>query len=159
VSARLAAYLAERAVAHAPERFKRFAERGLSLHEATARRRVLLVGEAAHLFSPFGARGMNSGFADAAAAADAIAAAMSSPLPEAARAAIERFAAVRHDAAEFNRAAARSALAHMEATDPRIRVKRRVAAALAPRFERAGRWLDEAPYGPRGGRRGRQGRY
>jgi 3-(3-hydroxy-phenyl)propionate hydroxylase len=122
-------------------------------------RRVLLVGEAAHLFSPFGARGMNSGFADAAAAADAIAAALSSPLPGAARAAIERFAADRHGAAEHNRAAARSALAHMEATDPRIRVKRRVAAALAPRFERAGRWLDEAPYGPRGGRRGRQGRY
>ncbi|MGW4139397.1 FAD-dependent monooxygenase, partial [Streptomyces mirabilis] len=36
-------------------------------------RRVLLVGEAAHLFPPFGARGMNSGIADAAAAARAIA--------------------------------------------------------------------------------------
>lgn len=35
-------------------------------------RRVLLVGEAAHLFPPFGARGMNSGIADAAAAAEAI---------------------------------------------------------------------------------------
>ena len=34
-------------------------------------RRVLLVGEAAHLFAPFGARGMNSGIADAAAAATA----------------------------------------------------------------------------------------
>ena len=29
------------------------------------RHRVLLVGEAAHLFPPFGARGMNSGIADA----------------------------------------------------------------------------------------------
>lgn len=37
-------------------------------------RRVLLVGEAAHLFPPFGARGMNSGIADAAAAAEAVAA-------------------------------------------------------------------------------------
>ncbi|HZD69218.1 MAG TPA: FAD-dependent monooxygenase [Actinomycetes bacterium] len=122
-------------------------------------RRALLLGEAAHLFSPFGARGMNSGFADAAAAAGAIRAALDSPDRTAARAAIERFAADRHDAAEHNRAAARSALAHMEATDPRIRVKRRIAAALAPRVERAGRWLDEAPYGPRGGRRGKQGRY
>ncbi len=122
-------------------------------------RRVLLVGEAAHLFSPFGARGMNSGFADAAVAASAIWTALGSRGREAARAAIERFAADRHDAAEYNRAAARSALAHMEGKDPRIRVKRRIAAALAPRIERAGRWLDEAPYGPRGGRRGRQGRY
>ena len=35
--------------------------------------RVLLVGEAAHLFAPFGARGMNSGIADAASAAEAVA--------------------------------------------------------------------------------------
>ena len=34
--------------------------------------RVLLVGEAAHLFAPFGARGMNSGVADADAAATAV---------------------------------------------------------------------------------------
>ena len=33
-------------------------------------RRVLLVGEAAHLFPPFGARGMNSAFADAVAACE-----------------------------------------------------------------------------------------
>jgi 3-(3-hydroxy-phenyl)propionate hydroxylase len=122
-------------------------------------RRALLVGEAAHLFSPFGARGMNSGFADAVAAAGAIGAALGSPDQGAARAAIEHFAADRRDAAEHNRAAARSALAHMEASDPRIRIKRRIAAALAPRVERAGRWLDEAPYGPRGGRRGMRGRY
>ncbi len=40
---------------------------------ADPERRVLLVGEAAHLFPPFGARGMNSAFADAVAAATAVA--------------------------------------------------------------------------------------
>jgi 3-(3-hydroxy-phenyl)propionate hydroxylase len=47
----------------------------------------------------------------------------------------------------------------MEAKDARTRVKRRIAAALAPRLQQAGRWLDEAPYGPRAGRRGKPGRY
>jgi flavin-dependent dehydrogenase len=47
VSSRLSAYLESRALPSAPARFKRFAERGLSLHEPTARPRVLLVGEAA----------------------------------------------------------------------------------------------------------------
>ena len=41
-----------------------------------ATRRVLLVGEAAHLFAPFGARGMNSGVADADRAAEAVSAAL-----------------------------------------------------------------------------------
>ena len=39
-------------------------------------RRVLLVGEAAHLFAPFGARGLNSGIPDAIVAARAIRAAL-----------------------------------------------------------------------------------
>ncbi|HZD00028.1 MAG TPA: FAD-dependent monooxygenase [Actinomycetes bacterium] len=120
-------------------------------------RRVLLVGEAAHLYAPFGARGMNSGIADAASAAAAIRAALDSP--QAARAAVEHFAADRRDAAEHNRAAARSALAHMQARDFRTRAMRRIAAAIAPHVERAGKWLDTAPYGPRAGRRGKQGRY
>jgi 3-(3-hydroxy-phenyl)propionate hydroxylase len=115
-----------------------------------AERRVLLVGEAAHLFAPFGARGMNSGIADAAAAAAAISAG-----PEA----IEHFAAERHQAAEYNRAAAGAALRHMQARDPGIRLKRRLAAAVAPWVNRAGRWLDTAPYGPRTGRSGKTGRY
>ena len=42
------------------------------------RGRVLLTGEAAHLFAPFGARGMNSGIPDADAAAGAVAAALAS---------------------------------------------------------------------------------
>jgi 3-(3-hydroxy-phenyl)propionate hydroxylase len=122
-------------------------------------RRVLLAGEAAHLFSPFGARGMNSGIADAASAAAAIRVALDSPDPKVARGAIEQFATDRRDAAEHNRAAARSALAHMQAKDLRTRLKRRIAAAIAPRVARAGQWLDTAPYGPRGGREGKEGRY
>jgi 3-(3-hydroxy-phenyl)propionate hydroxylase len=122
-------------------------------------RRVLLVGEAAHLFSPFGARGMNSGFADAASAAAAIRAALDSPSERDARAAVERFANDRRGAAEYNRAAARDALAHMQAKDLRTRIKRRIAAALAPHLQRAGQWLDTVPYGPRAGRPGKEGRY
>jgi 3-(3-hydroxy-phenyl)propionate hydroxylase len=120
-------------------------------------RRVLLIGEAAHLFSPFGARGMNSGFADAAAAAAAICTALDNP-PDA-HAAIEYFAADRREAAEYNRTAARSALAHMQAKDFGTRVKRRIAALIAPHVKRAGQWLDTAPYGPRVGRAGKQGKY
>lgn len=122
-------------------------------------RRVLLVGEAAHLFSPFGARGMNSGFADAASAAAAIRAALDSASPQGSRAAIEHFTSDREAAAAYNCAAAKSALAHMQAKDLATRLKRRIAAAIAPRFERAGQWLDTAPYGPRGGRPGKHGKY
>ncbi len=122
-------------------------------------RRVLLVGEAAHLFAPFGARGMNSGIADAAAAATAIRAALDSDSPAAARQAVEHFAADRRDAALYNRDAARTALAHMQGRGVWANLKRRVATTLAPRVERAGLWLDTAPYGPRAGRRGKPGRY
>lgn len=122
-------------------------------------RRVLLIGEAAHLFAPFGARGMNSGIADAAAAASAIRAALDAPTPAEARQAVEHFAADRRDAALYNRAAARKALAHMQGRGAAAKLKRRVAAALAPRVKRAGQWLDAAPYGPRSGRRGKQGKY
>ena len=122
-------------------------------------RRVLLVGEAAHLFSPFGARGMNSGIADARSAADAVVAALDGPDSDTARRAVEHFATDRREAAEYNRAAARSALAHMQAKDPVTKLKRRLAAAVAPRVTRAGRWLDTAPYGPRVGRAGKQGKY
>ncbi|MGH8990584.1 MAG: monooxygenase, partial [Acidimicrobiia bacterium] len=62
-------------------------------------------------------------------------------------------------AAEYNRAAAGTALAHMSATDPRLRLKRRLAAAVSPWVRPAGRWLDTAPYGPRTGRPGQGIRY
>jgi len=86
--------------------------------------RVLLVGEAAHLFAPFGARGMNSGIADADSAASAIATALRATDPAAARSAIEAFARERHAAAEWNRAAAGQALAHLRAHTPYDRVLR-----------------------------------
>lgn len=109
-------------------------------------RRVLLVGEAAHLFPPFGARGMNSGIADAVAAADAIAAALANP----GRApwAVDLFATTRRAAAVSNSAAAGRALAHLR-PGPAMRARQRAAAALTPLLPRLGSWLEHAPYGPR----------
>ncbi|MET7482402.1 FAD-dependent oxidoreductase [Streptomyces sp. NPDC005538] len=103
-------------------------------------RRVLLVGEAAHLFPPFGARGMNSGIADAAAAATAIA-----------TGSVEPFAGERRAAALFNSAAAGAALDHLRPRRRIVRVKQRTAAALAPVLPWCGSWLEHAPYGPRHG--------
>lgn len=123
-------------------------------------RHVLLVGEAAHLFAPFGARGMNSGIADARAAAIAIDAALKASDQSSADEAIEKFARVRRAAAEYNRAAAGQALAHVQKRSPAMWVKRSLAALLAPYWERAGVWLDSGPYGPRNGPTGQtSGKY
>jgi 3-(3-hydroxy-phenyl)propionate hydroxylase len=111
--------------------------------------RVLLVGEAAHLFAPFGARGMNSGVPDADSAAAAVAKALAAADAPAATAEIDAFDAERRAAAEWNRACAGAALEHLQARTSWLRLKRRGAALLAPIWEGAGRWLDEAPYGPR----------
>ncbi len=113
--------------------------------------RVLLIGEAAHLFAPFGARGMNSGIADAVEAATAIDTALNTNDPNAARTAIEKFEKTRHAAAEYNRTAAGQALAHIKTRSLTMRAKRTIAALLAPYWRNAGRWLDEGPYGPRSG--------
>jgi 3-(3-hydroxy-phenyl)propionate hydroxylase len=112
--------------------------------------RVLLAGEAAHLFAPFGARGMNSGMADADAAATAIHVALAASNPARARGAVAQFNAVRIAAARFNRDAAGSALAHLRPSRT-LQARQQVAAALAPRVQRFGSWLEQAPYGPRTG--------
>lgn len=112
-------------------------------------RRVLLAGEAAHLFAPFGARGMNSGIADADAAASAVALALRATGPERARGAVEDYAAERTAAARHNRDAAGRALRHMRPRSPALRGAQRAAAALSPAVPRLGEWLERAPYGPR----------
>lgn len=115
---------------------------------ADPHRRVLLVGEAAHLFAPFGARGLNSGVPDAEAAAIAIAAA-SRAWGAAARTPVEAFALARRSAALFNRDAAGEALAHLR-PDAETAVRIRAAADRAPADAEASAWLEKAPYGPRG---------
>lgn len=122
------------------------------------RHRVMLVGEASHLFPPFGARGMNSGMADSAAAADAIARALADP---AARVqAVGEFARTRRAAARFNSEAARTALAHLRPRRRITRLRQAAGAALSPIVPACGEWLERAPYGPRtGAPTNRQGRY
>ncbi|UIP01489.1 FAD-dependent monooxygenase (plasmid) [Halobaculum sp. CBA1158] len=110
-------------------------------------RRVLLAGEAAHLLAPFGARGMNSGIADADEAASAIAAAIDANRPTA-RDEIELYAARRETAAEYNLEAAGTALEYLQGDNPITNLRKEAAAALADYFEPAGEYLDDAPYGP-----------
>lgn len=112
-------------------------------------RRTLLVGEAAHLFAPFGARGLNSGVADAEAAATAVHVALSTSVPARARAAVEDFVLARRRAALFNRDAAGAALTHLR-PGPAERAVLEQAARDAPTDESRGHWLDTTPYGPRG---------
>ena len=116
-----------------------------------AHHRILLVGEAAHLFAPFGARGFNSGVPDAAIAAQAIRRALDASSKADADRAIESFAEQRHYAADYNRNAAGIALEHIQGSSTGMRAKRYIGAALAPAWHELGRWLDEGPYGPRSG--------
>lgn len=112
-------------------------------------RRVLLVGEAAHLFAPFGARGLNSGIPDAIVAARAIREARGAESSGEAAAAIEHFATMRRAAAARNRAASSTALAHLAPSTAQARREREEAAAAAVTDPAVARWLDAAPYGPR----------
>ena len=122
-------------------------------------RRVLLAGEAAHLFAPFGARGLNSGVRDAVSAAKAVSEALQSN-PEQARTRIEQAANERREAALYNRTASSLALEHMRARDWRIRLRRSAAVLMAKHgSRRAGSYLDSAPFGPRAAAKGTEGVY
>ncbi|MDG4817560.1 FAD-dependent monooxygenase [Micromonospora sp. WMMD956] len=131
----------------------RFAQQ-VAAHFTDEHRRVLLTGEASHLFAPFGARGMNSSIPDAIRAVDAVREALSARDAAAAGAAVDRFARERKEAAEYNRACASAALEHMLADSRAVRLRRRTAAALAAVGRKAGEWLDSAPYGPKLAARG-----
>jgi 3-(3-hydroxy-phenyl)propionate hydroxylase len=111
-------------------------------------RRVLLVGEAAHLFPPLGARGMNSGMADGDAAATAVAGALGATNPARAADAVDRFDRDRRAAARYNSDAAGAGLTHLKPGTALARWRRRGAAALAPLVPALGSWLEHAPYGP-----------
>ena len=124
-----------------------------------ASRRILLVGEAAHVFAPFGARGLNSGVADAAVAAAAIDSAMLARTRASADRAILDFADSRRQAALRNRAASSAALRHLLADSPGGRATRWLAGHSAPFIPPVGRWLDRAPFGPQLGEPDRHGMF
>jgi 3-(3-hydroxy-phenyl)propionate hydroxylase len=124
-----------------------------------AHRRVLLAGESGHVFAPFGARGLNSGVADAFVAAGAIDEALTAESRAVADAHIVDAADARLMAAARNRAASSSALRHLQAASAREKLARRVAAQLAPVMPSLGQWLDKAPFGPTLGRADRFGMY
>jgi 3-(3-hydroxy-phenyl)propionate hydroxylase len=107
--------------------------------------RVLLAGEAAHLFAPWGGRGLNSGVMDATDAATAIAAALTSKDPADARRAIQRCATGRREWGLHNRDVSSRGLKIMRGTAPTMRAGRAVAARLAPAVWPAGAWLANGP--------------
>ncbi|HWK23142.1 MAG TPA: FAD-dependent monooxygenase [Ureibacillus sp.] len=114
-------------------------------------RRIILAGEAAHLFAPFGARGLNSGVPDAIIGIQGIANALKAETTEEANAAIEAAANERLKAGLYNRECSNLALEHIQGTNEEIRLKREISAFLAPHIPKLGKWLDEGPFGPRSG--------
>lgn len=113
--------------------------------------RVLLAGEAAHLFAPFGARGLNSGVPDAIIAARGIRKALDAGSLKEAKQAINAAAEERRTAGLYNRNGSNTALHHIQGNSPFMNRKRETAADLSSLVPSMGRWLDEGPYGPRSG--------
>ncbi|WP_069160404.1 FAD-dependent oxidoreductase [Nocardia altamirensis] len=106
-------------------------------------RRVLLAGEAAHLFAPWGGRGLNSGVFDATDAATAVARAVADPARG--RRAVERWADHRRKWGIRNRDLSSRALRIMRAADRSTEFRRDRAAQIAPLCWPAGAWLANAP--------------
>lgn len=113
--------------------------------------RVLLAGEAAHLFAPFGARGLNSGVPDVIISINGIEKALQADTETDRKHAISLAANERRIAAEWNRNGSTTALNHLQGDSPEMNLKRELAASLVSIVPRLGRWLDEGPYGPKFG--------
>jgi 3-(3-hydroxy-phenyl)propionate hydroxylase len=104
--------------------------------------RVLLAGEAAHLFAPWGGRGLNSGVMDSCDAAAAVVAALRSDDPAQP---IRRCAEQRRAWGRHNRDISSRGLRILRGTTPAMRVARPLAARLAPAVWPAGAWLANGP--------------
>ncbi|KOS68819.1 monooxygenase [Lysinibacillus contaminans] len=115
------------------------------------KRRILLAGEAAHLFAPFGARGLNSGIPDAVIAVRGIEQAINATSEEERCQAIDAAANERRIAALWNRDGSTTALHHLQGDSLEMNMKRELAASLVSIVPTLGRWLDEGPYGPKFG--------
>ncbi len=115
------------------------------------KRRILLAGEAAHLFAPFGARGSNSGVPDAIISVRGIEKALQSNSEAERKEAVDAAATERRIAAKWNRDGSTTALHHLQGDAPEMNLKRELAASLVSIVPRLGRWLDEGPVGPKFG--------
>lgn len=105
--------------------------------------RVLLAGDAAHQFSPFGGRGLNSGIGDARALASRLAGVIKDGLPV-------------HSLASYHDERQAAAIANLQATGrvlrvlvpatPLHRAVRHLALQGAPHFAFCRRYVDSGPY-------------
>jgi 2-polyprenyl-6-methoxyphenol hydroxylase-like FAD-dependent oxidoreductase len=113
--------------------------------------RVLLAGDAAHVMSPFGARGLNSGVADAENLAWKLALAIHAPAPDAV---LDSYDAERRPAALENLAATDATMRFLAPQGPLRRAWRDLVLRMAPRSRwfrhrvNSGRLAEPATYGP-----------